>query len=74
MTVKPGAIFGSMEGNYTYRRHVEPGVKLHVSKEESFPIPLRHVEVTRRTQTTFDVLQERRTGDHWNIDGGRNLF
>ena len=30
----------SIEGNYTYRHHVEPGV---VPEGESFPIPLRHV-------------------------------
>ena len=64
--------FWSIEGNYIYRHHLEPRVRLYVSKEESFPIPLRYIDVTRRTLTTLDVLQESRT-EYWNIDGDRNL-
>ena len=32
--------FWSMSGNFIYRHHVEPRVKLHSPREESFPIPL----------------------------------
>ena len=31
----------SMSGNSIYRHHVEPRVKLHSPREESFPIPLK---------------------------------
>ena len=31
--------FESMSGNFTYRHHVEPRVKLYSPREESFPIP-----------------------------------
>ena len=32
--------FWSMSGNFTYRHHVEPRVKLYSPREESFPVPL----------------------------------
>ena len=63
----------SIERNYIYRRHVEPRDKLHVPKEESFPLPLRKIDVVKRTNTTLDVLQESRIDDYWNIDGDRNI-
>ena len=31
----------SIEGEFIYRHYVEPRVRLHVPKEESFPIPLK---------------------------------
>ena len=33
--------FWSMSGNFIYRHHVEPRVKLYSPREESFPIPLK---------------------------------
>ena len=63
--------FWSISGNYIDRHHVEPRVKLYVPKEESFPIPLRYIDVTRATSSTLDVLQERRINDYWNVDGSR---
>ena len=44
--------FWSTSGNYIYRHHVEPRVKLYVPKEESFPIRLRYIDETRATSTT----------------------
>ena len=32
--------FWSMSGNFIYRHHVEPRVKLYSPREESFPFPL----------------------------------
>ena len=61
--------FWSIEGKYTYRHHVEPGVQLYVLKEESYPIPLRNTDVVRRTNTTLDVLLESRSDDYWNFAG-----
>ena len=43
------------------------------SKEESFPIPLRYVDLVKRTRTILDVLQESRIDKHWNIDDDRRL-
>ena len=65
--------FCSMSGNFIYRHHVEPRVKLYSSREESFPIPLKYIDVSRTTHTNLDVMQERRIDDYWNIDGSRNL-
>ena len=38
-------------------------------REESFPIPLKYIDVTRTTHTNLDVKQEKRIDDYWNIDG-----
>ena len=65
--------FWSMSGNFIYRHHVEPRVKLYSPKEESFPIPLKYIDVSRTTRTNLDVMQECRIDDHWNIDGSRDL-
>ena len=59
-----------MSGNFIYRHHVEPRVKLYSPRAESFPIPL---DVPRTTRTNLDVKQERRIEDYWNIDGSRDL-
>ena len=65
--------FWSMSGNFIYRHHVEPRVKLYSPREESFPIPLKYIDVSRTTHTNLDVMQESRIDDHWNIDGSRDL-
>ena len=65
--------FWSMSGNFIYRHHVEPRVKLYSPREESFPIPLKYIDVSRTTHTNLDVMQERRIDDYWNIDGSRDL-
>ena len=56
-----------------YRHHVEPRVKLYSPREESFPIPLKYIDVSRTTRTNLDVKQEKRIDDYWNIDGSRDL-
>ena len=62
-----------MSGNFIYRHHVEPRVKLYSPREESFPIPLKYIDVSRTTHTNLDGLQERRIDDYWCIDGSRDL-
>ena len=62
-----------MSGNFIYRHHVEPRVKLYSPREESFPIPLKYIDVSRTTHTNLDVKQEKRIDDYWNIDGPRDL-
>ena len=39
--------FWSISGNFIYRHHVEPRVKLYSPREESFPIPLKYIDVSR---------------------------
>ena len=65
--------FWSISGIFIYRHHVEPRVKFYLSREESFPIPLKYIDVSRTTQTNLDVMQESRIDDYWNIDGSRDL-
>ena len=65
--------FWSMSGSFIFRHHVEPGVKLYSPREESFPIPLKYIDVSRSTHTNLDVKQEKRIDDDWNIDGSRDL-
>ena len=65
--------FWSMSGNFKNRHHVEPRVKLYSPRDESFPIPLKYIDVSRTTRTNLDVEQERRIDDYWNIDGSRDL-
>ena len=62
-----------MSGNFIYRHHVEPRVKLYSPRAESFPIPLKYIDVSRTTHTNLDVMQESRIDDYWNIDGSRDL-
>ena len=51
--------FWTITGEFICRHHVEPRVKLHVPREESFPIPLMYIDVTRNTHTSLDVLLEK---------------
>ena len=62
-----------MSGNFIYRHHVEPRVKLCSPREESLPIPLKYIDVSRTTHTNLDVKQEKRIDDYWNIAGPRDL-
>ena len=62
-----------MSGNFKNRHHVEPRVKLYSAREESFPIPLKCIDVFRTTHTNSDVKQEKRIDDNWNIDESRDL-
>ena len=61
--------FRSMSGHFENRHHVEPRVKLYSPREESFPIPLKYIDVSRTTHTYLDVKQEKRIDDYWNGDG-----
>ena len=65
--------FWSMSGNNIFRHHVEPRVKQYLPREESFPVPLKYIDVSRTTHTNLDVKQEKRIDDYWNIDGSRDL-
>ena len=60
-------------GNFLFRPHVQPRVKLYSPREESFPIPLKYIDVSRTTHRNLDVKQEKRIDDYWNIDGSRDL-
>ena len=65
--------FWPMSGSFIYRHHVEHRVKLYSPREESFPIPLKYIDVSRTTHTNLDVKQEKFIDDFWNIDWSRDL-
>ena len=65
--------FWSMGGDFIHRHHVDPRVHLYVPKEESFPIPVKYIDVTRTTHTNLDALQESRIDDYWNVDANRSF-
>ena len=58
-----------MSGNFIYRHHVEPRVKLYSPREKSFTIPLKYIDVIRSTHTDLDGAQEKGIDDYWNVDG-----
>ena len=64
---------GRSQGKFIYRHHVVHRVKLYVPKEESFPILLKYIDITRTTYTSLDVLLEKQIEDCWNADGERKL-
>ena len=65
--------FCSMSEAFISCHHVEPGVKLYSPREESFPFPLKYIDISRTAHTNLDVKQDKRIDDCWNIDGSRNL-
>ena len=38
--------FWTITGEFIYRHHVEPRVKLHVPRTESFLVPIKYIDVT----------------------------
>ena len=61
--------FWSLSGNFIYRHHVEPRVKLYSPREESYPIPVKYIDVTRNTHTSLGENIDA----YWNVDGDREL-
>ena len=52
---------------------MEPRVKLDMPRGESFPIPLKYIDVSRTAHPSLDVLFEKHIDDYWNVDGEREL-
>ena len=63
----------SIQGDFIYRHHSEHRIQLYVPKEETSPIPLKYIDVTRTTHTDLDVMQEKRVDDDWNVDTNESL-
>ena len=41
--------------------------QLYVPREESFPNPLKDIDVARHTQVNLDYLDENTIKDYWNV-------
>ena len=65
--------FWTITRDFIYRHHVVPRVKLYVPREESFPIPMKYIDVTKTTYTSLDVMLEKKIDDCWNVEGEREL-
>ena len=63
----------SIQSDFHYRHHNELRCHLCVPKEETFPIPLKFIDVTRSTYTDLDMLQENRKDDCWNVNANGSL-
>ena len=46
---------------------------MELPKEETLPIPMKYIDVTRTTYTSLDILMEKQIEDYWNVDGEREL-
>ena len=59
--------FWSIVGDFIYRH---PRVKLYMPREESFPIPLKYIDITKTTNTSLNVALEKisRTIGTLNVD------
>ena len=64
--------FWTFTGEFIYRRHFVPRVKLYMPPEETYLVPLKYIDVTRNTRTSLDVLLEKSIGDFSNVDGDRD--
>ena len=58
--------FWTIQGDFFHCHHNEPRFQLHVPKEETLPVPLKYIDVTRSTYTDLDVMYEKRVEDYWN--------
>ena len=67
------ADFWSIQGDFIYRHHIEHRVQLYVLKEETFPVPLKYIEIIWSIHTGLYVLQEKRIDDYWNVDSSRHV-
>ena len=50
-----GNSFWSISGEFIFRHHVEPRVKLYVPREETFPVPMKYIDVTGTTYRSLEL-------------------
>ena len=50
--------FWTITRELIYRHHGIPRVKLYMPKKETFPIPTKYIDVTRKTHTSMDLMME----------------
>jgi hypothetical protein len=67
------ADFWSFPGDTVIRHHVNPRTTLFVPSDEDCPIPVKYIDVMRRTYTDLDTMAENTIDDLWTEDGARAL-
>ena len=65
-TLKPATTSG--QSKVTSFRVIKLNLEFISTCEESFPIPLKYIDVTRTTHKSLDVVQEKSINDYWNVD------
>ena len=71
--VKPVPTSGRSKVTSFFVITMNPRVQLNVPKKETFPIPLKYIDVTRYTCTDLNVTQEKLVDYYWNVDANRSL-
>ena len=56
-----------------FRHHVSSRTTLYVPKEKDFPIPLKYIDVIRRTNTDLESASENFVSDYWTTEGAREM-
>ena len=64
MTLKPAKIFALFKVISFVVITMNFEFNSYVPKEERFPSPLKHIDVTRSTPADLDVMQEKRIDDY----------
>ena len=65
--------FWSMSGDNIIRHHKDPRKSLFTPSPEDFPVPLKYVDVTRRTETDLESPSEKTIYDYWNMPNKSEL-
>ena len=66
--------FWTITGEFIFRHHVLPRVKLYMPEEETFPIVTKYIDVTRTTHTSLDVMTKKNIEDYWNVYGENRII
>ena len=70
-----------MSGSFIYRHHVEPRVKPYSPREESFPIPLKYIDVKELLMRIWMLSKRSALMEHWwlsrlvwSLDGFHTIY
>jgi len=65
--------FWTVNDDVVIRHHRTPRTKLYVPEESTFPIPLKYLDILRRTCTDISDKAESQINDYWPESGAREL-
>ena len=65
--------FWSTNGEVIIRHHRVPRDSLFIPTDDNCPMPLKYLDVFRRTYTDLENKEEASISDLWNLDGSRRL-
>ena len=65
--------FWTMTKECVIRHHHRPRMSMNIPPSDSFPLPLKYIDVTRAAETDMEELALRRISDIWRDQGERVL-